>query len=67
MKSYYTKKEREDRRARCIKYLLKYGNLPAARKAAAREGFTQNTSVWITALSRILTALSRILAEKAPC
>ena len=36
MKSYYTKKEREDRRARCIKYLLKYGNLPAARKASSR-------------------------------
>lgn len=60
MKSYYTKKEREDRRARCIEYLLRYGNLPAARKAAAKDGFTQNTSVWIT-------ALSRILAEKARC
>lgn len=49
-----SKQEREVRRNRCIEYLLRYGNVPAARKAANRDGFGANTSVWVTALSRIL-------------
>jgi hypothetical protein len=53
-----SKKEREDRRIRCIEYLLRYGNIPEARKAANRAGFGANTSVWVTALSKILACKS---------
>ena len=54
-----SKKEKEERQSRCIEYLLRYGNsLPAARKAAARDHFLASSSVWITALSKILGNLA---------
>ena len=50
----FTKQERQERWDRCTKYILRYSTLTAARKAAARDGFKTSTSVWITALSKIL-------------
>lgn len=49
-----SKKEQENRWIRCIEYLLRHGSILAARKAANRDGFGASTSVWITALGRIL-------------
>jgi hypothetical protein len=49
-----TKEQRQERWERCAEFLRRAGNLPAARKLAAREGFGANTSVWISALSKIL-------------
>jgi hypothetical protein len=49
-----TKEERQERWERCADFLRRAGNIPAARKLAAQEGFGANTSVWISALSKIL-------------
>lgn len=51
-----TKQERAARRERCKVYLLRAGGLPAAVALAAREGFNQNTSVWLGALGEILAS-----------
>ena len=52
--SVYTKAERQQRWDICTKYLKRHPTLDAARKAAAKDGVSFNTSVWITALSKIL-------------
>ena len=51
-----TKDERHMRRYRCIAYLRAHSTLDAARKAAAKDGFCANTSVWIGAYSQLLQA-----------
>lgn len=48
------KKEHRERRDRCREYLRRTGSLPAAVELAKREGFSQNTSVWIGALAEVL-------------
>ena len=53
-KPRYTKAEREARWETCIKYLKRCGNLPAAQKVASQEGVSFNTSVWVTALGKML-------------
>ncbi len=40
--------------AQCQKYLRRAGSLPGARSLAAADGFSCNTSVWITALGKVL-------------
>lgn len=49
-----TKEDQEARWAKCIGYLEKTPDMPVAMKAAARDGFYCNTSVWITALGKML-------------
>lgn len=49
-----TKEGQEARWEKCIGYLEKTSDMPAAMKAAARDGVYHNTSVWITALSKML-------------
>jgi len=43
----------------CKKYLQIAGNLPDAMKIAREDRFTQNTSVWLGALSEILGEQSK--------
>jgi hypothetical protein len=54
-----SKQEREDRRKKCEEYLRRAGSLPAAMALARRDGFSQNTSVWISALGKMLGRLNR--------
>lgn len=49
-----TKEGQQARREECIGYLARHSDMPAAMKAAARDGISYNTSVWITALSKML-------------
>lgn len=49
-----TKEEREERTARLMEYLREAGNIPDAKRLAANDHFSANTSAWITALSRLL-------------
>lgn len=37
-----------------MRYLRQYGSIPKAREAAKLERFMPNSSVWITALGRLL-------------
>jgi hypothetical protein len=46
--------ERQERWERCAGYLRKAGNLNGARKLARAEGWGANTSVWVSALSKML-------------
>lgn len=47
-------KNRRTRRDRCKEYLRRAGSLPAAMETASKEGFAQNTSVWLGALGDVL-------------
>ncbi len=49
-----TRRQREERWARCREYLLRAGSIPAAIALAKRDRFSQNTSVWVTALGHLL-------------
>ena len=49
-----TKEERIARRNKCIAYIRQYATLDAARKAAAKDKFACNTSVWIGAYAQLL-------------
>lgn len=49
-----TKEYRQERWDRCMKYLRENRDLPTAMKAAHVDGFSADTSVWITALSKML-------------
>ena len=49
-----TKEDRHKRRHLCIAYIRANSTLDAARKAAAKDGFCANTSVWIGAFSQLL-------------
>lgn len=51
-----TKAERKARWDICMKYLRTRGNLPDAMRAAKRDGISYDTSVWITALGKLLQA-----------
>lgn len=52
---FTTKKYREERMWKCQAYLREAGSLKAAQKLAKKqEGFSANTSVWITALGKML-------------
>ena len=48
------KKARQERWEKCIKYIACYGSLPEAMAAAKRDGVSCDTSVWITALGKML-------------
>ncbi len=50
------------RRDRCKEYQRRAGSLPAAMELASKEGFAQNTSVWLGALGEVLAED----AKKAP-
>jgi hypothetical protein len=50
---------RKTRRAKCMEYLKRAGTLPEAVALAKSEGFSQNTSVWLGALSDLLMAQSK--------
>lgn len=49
-----TKAEREERWRRCEEYMKRAGSLPAAVELARKDGFSQNTSVWISAIGKML-------------
>jgi len=49
-----TRKQREDRARNLIPYFVRGGSMPAAKKIARAEGVTENTSVWLSALSMFL-------------
>ncbi len=49
-----TKEYRAERTRKAVGYLVLAGDVPAARKLARAEGHNWNTSVWLTALGRIL-------------
>lgn len=49
-----TRAQREERWRRCEEYLRRAGSLPAAMAVARKEGFSQNTSVWISACGKML-------------
>ena len=53
-----TKEYRDQRRLRCMEYLRRAGNLPAARKLAAQDHFFAQTSAWIGAVSALLEEVS---------
>jgi hypothetical protein len=53
------KKLNRERRDKCKEYLRRAGNLTDAMKLAKKEGFTQNTSVWIGALAEMLGEAAR--------
>ncbi len=44
------------RRAKCVEYLRRAGTLPEAMQLAKKDGFSQNTSVWLGALGEMLSA-----------
>lgn len=51
-------KYREERLRRAMKFLCDNNlNLAAARKAGKRELFMPNTSLWVTALGKVLNIL----------
>jgi hypothetical protein len=54
-----TKAERATRCEKCIAYLKRYRSIPEAQEAAARDGFSQNMSVWLSSLSRMLARGSK--------
>lgn len=41
----------KDLRARCLKYIAKTKSLPEAQALAKKDGFSANTSVWLSAAS----------------
>lgn len=49
-----TRKEREERWAKCIKFIERTNTLDAARALASKEGFGADTSVWISAWGKLL-------------
>lgn len=49
-----TEAKRIERRETCKRYLRMAGSVPAAMALAHKDGFSQNTSVWIGALSEML-------------
>jgi len=49
-----TPERRRERWEECAEYLRRYGNLPAARAAAKKDGKNQNVSVWLSALGKML-------------
>lgn len=55
------KEQRKANIEKCKKYILKAGDLPAAKKLAKDTGtFSANTSVWVAALGEcLLTLFSR--------
>lgn len=50
-----TKEAREERWKACAKYIRRTSTLSEARELAKRDGVQFNTSVWITALGKILS------------
>lgn len=53
------KKDRQARWGRCEGYLHLAGSLPAAMRLARQDGFAVSTSVWITALVKMLSKMSK--------
>jgi len=50
-----SREERKERWRRCAEYIREAGNLPDAQALARmRDHYRQNTSVWITALSKLI-------------
>ena len=47
---------KRDRIAKCIEYLKKAGTMPGAKELAKKDKFTQNTSVWLSALAQMFDA-----------
>lgn len=46
--------DRKARRESCKVFLRRAGSLPEAMELARKEGFSQNTSVWLGALAEML-------------
>jgi hypothetical protein len=49
-----SKEERAERLRKCMGYLKHNYGLTAAKAAAKRDGVTFSTSVWVTALGKLL-------------
>jgi len=49
-----TKEERQERWDKCTKYLRQYATLDGAQAAAHADGVSFDTSVWITAMDKML-------------
>jgi len=49
-----TPKQRQERWEKCIGYMSRYGSLPEAMAAAKKDGVSFNTSVWLSALGKML-------------
>lgn len=47
-------------RATCMVYIVNNETLPAAKKAAKRDGHTFNTSVWLSAMSEVLRLMEML-------
>ena len=45
---------RDEQLRRCVEFLKAAGSIPAAQAMARKHNFTVNTSLWITALGRML-------------
>jgi hypothetical protein len=50
-----THEERAERWAKCQYYIRRTETLSEAKKLAKRNGFAADTSVWVTALSKMLS------------
>lgn len=51
--------EREERWTVCMSYLRRCGSIPAAQKAAKQDGKSFDTSVWVSALGKMLEGLGK--------
>lgn len=54
-----TPKMRRERWRVCADYIARAGSIPAAMKLAKKDGKSFNTSVWISALGKMLEKMPR--------
>lgn len=54
-----TPRMRRERWRVCEEYLRKHGDLPTAMAAAKKDGKAFNTSVWISALGKMLQRMPK--------
>lgn len=60
-----SKAYQRERWRRCADYIARAGDVPAAMRLAKKDGFSANTSVWISALGKLLEQVMKIdLAKK---
>lgn len=57
-------KWKTDRRDRCKSYIRRARTLPEAQALAKSEGFSADTSVWLTAMSHLLAAARQAMEPK---